>query len=387
MAATPLITFKAGRCELEGRKVKPDPTPGYVYLYSEDDLLHFCWRPRSAPSTEPDMDLIMFPTDGQFFPLVKEQGTDDLNSPTNGRIFVLKFTSSGQRHFFWMQSKTQSKSGELSWFSNRDQRLGQIVDALLQGEDVDVEGEVEDLRRAGGDAGPDGDADAMEVDGGPSLERREPGGAGQDATGGDPREEGSASREGGADGGRASSSSAPQDTNAIVQNFLNSLNGGKHGGGQPQQVEKPFTTLPDLLPSTTTTAYIAKASPQQIDHLCTLLPPELLLLAQESASSSMAAETNPATAQAAIETLSQSQKKDILNRVLRSPQLQQSLGSLTVALRDGGLPMIGEALGLKVENGGLIRGGSMPLGGGDAVEAFVKGVKKTAAEEENSARK
>lgn len=203
MAATPLITFKAGRCELDGRKVKPDPTPGYVYLYSEDDLLHFCWRPRSAPATEPEMDLIMFPQDGQFFPLVKEQGTDNLNSPTNGRIFVLKFTSSGQRHFFWMQSKTQSRSGELSWFSNRDQRLGQIVDALLQGEDVDVEGEVEDLQRGGGDAGPDGDADAMEVDGGPLLERQGSGGAGQDATGGDPREEGEASREGGADGGRA----------------------------------------------------------------------------------------------------------------------------------------------------------------------------------------
>ena len=52
-----------------------------------------------------------------------------------------------------------------------------------------------------------------------------------------------------------------------------------------------------------------------------------------------------------------------------------------MALRDGGLPMIGEALGLKVANGGLIRGGSMPLGGGDAVQAFVEGVKRTVEEE------
>lgn len=44
--------------------------------------------------------------------------------------------------------------------------------------------------------------------------------------------------------------------------------------------------------------------------------------------------------------------------------------------------MIGEALGLKVENGGLIRGGSMPLGGGEAVEAFVKGVKDSSADKE-----
>ena len=78
------------------------------------------------------------------------------------------------------------------------------------------------------------------------------------------------------------------------------------------------------------------------------------------------------------------QKKDLLNRVLRSPQLQQSLGSLTVALRDGGLPMIGDALGLKVQHGGMIRGGSVPLGGGEAVEAFVDGVKRTVEEEEKT---
>lgn len=183
-------------------------------------------------------------------------------------------------------------------------------------------------------------------------------------------------------GSAGSSSSAPQDTNAVVQNFLNSLKGSSMSGGQQsQQQEQPFTTLPDLLPASTTTAYISSASPQQIDTLCSYLPPDLFVLAQESSSSDSAAEATSATAQAAIETLSQDQKKSILNKVLRSPQLQQSLGSLTVALRDGGLPMIGEALGLKVENGGLIKHGSVPLGGSQAVEAFVEGVKKTAEEE------
>lgn len=42
--------------------------------------------------------------------------------------------------------------------------------------------------------------------------------------------------------------------------------------------------------------------------------------------------------------------------------------------------MIGDALGLNVANGGHIRGGSMPLGGGQAVEAFVEGVKRTVEE-------
>ena len=42
--------------------------------------------------------------------------------------------------------------------------------------------------------------------------------------------------------------------------------------------------------------------------------------------------------------------------------------------------MIGEALGLKVENGGSVKGGSVPLGGGEAVEAFVEGVRRGVGE-------
>jgi hypothetical protein len=53
-----------------------------------------------------------------------------------------------------------------------------------------------------------------------------------------------------------------------------------------------------------------------------------------------------------------------------------------VALRDGGLPSIADALAIRVENGGYMRGGSMPLGGGEAVEAFVEGVRKTVEETE-----
>lgn len=200
---TPLITFKAGLCNLSGKTVTPDPRSGYIYLYQDDeDLMHFCWRERSKPVTDADLDLIIFPSDGHFYPHVKEQGAEELHSPTNGRIFVLKFMSSQDKHYFWMQSKSQSRQGEHSWFSERDQRIGQIVDQILQGDDVDVAAEIDQFR-GGGNAGTDGDADAMEVDQDRSLGRQESGGAGQDAGNGDPREEGEASREGGADGGRA----------------------------------------------------------------------------------------------------------------------------------------------------------------------------------------
>lgn len=81
--------------------------------------------------------------------------------------------------------------------------MGQIVEALLQGDDVDVQGEIEDMARGGG-GDDDAGGDLMDLDGGPDQSRQESGGgAGQGATGGDPRVEGESSREGGADGGRA----------------------------------------------------------------------------------------------------------------------------------------------------------------------------------------
>ena len=79
-------------------------------------------------------------------------------------------------------------------------------------------------------------------------------------------------------------------------------------------------------------------------------------------------------------SMSTEQKKDIVTKVLRSPQFVQSLASLTAALRDGGLPMISDALSIKVANGGYVQGGTVPLGGGNAVEAFLEGFKRAADE-------
>lgn len=198
MAGAPIITFKAGRCTFNQRKVSAVPTPGYIYMYSEDDLLHFCWRPRTAPSTEPELDLIMFPQDGTFRPLIREESDDDMWSPTNGRIFELSFVSSSQRHFFWMQAKSQAADGDPSWFSHRDQRLGSIIDSLLQGEEVDVQDEIDALiRREDGRDDDDEEGDGMDVDQEPASAQRGSGGAGQGAAGGN------TSRQGGASGGRA----------------------------------------------------------------------------------------------------------------------------------------------------------------------------------------
>ncbi|KAE8453793.1 hypothetical protein EG329_009305 [Mollisiaceae sp. DMI_Dod_QoI] len=385
MSISPIITFKAGRCDLDTSsrpyKVKPLPTPGYIYLYSEDELVHFCWRERSKPMNDEDnLDLVMFPTDGHFEPYEYKTSTQP-TSKTNGRIFALKFSSSSQRHLFWMQSSPQGPNGDASWFSPRDLKIGQIVDTLLQGEEVNVSEEIAQVRGSGNGGNDDEDETMEDVEGHGDSSEHHPGGsggAGPDATGGDVREEGSSAREGGADGGRAAGS-GPTDAATVVQNFLNSLKGGQ--GMQQQAQGQIYTTLPDLLPTSITVPSIEATTPAQIDNLLSYLPPTVLLLAQESASAiDGMVEPNAETASAALEALSLDQKKAILKRVLRSPQFHQSLGSLTMAIRDGGLPSIADALGVKLQHGGLVRGGSVPLGGGDAVEAFIEGMRKTVEE-------
>ena len=171
------------------------------------------------------------------------------------------------------------------------------------------------------------------------------------------------------------------DATAAVQSFLQSLRDNQNLQSQVLQSQNQqaqgqiYTTLPELLPSTTTVPIIDHADETFVDNLLSHLPPILLLLSQQ-AEEVLPVDPTAETAKAALEALNLDQKKEILRKVLRSPQFSQSLGSLTQALRDGGLPTISEALHVPVSQGGYIKQGSgVPMGGGDAVEAFVEGIK------------
>ncbi|POS84253.1 hypothetical protein EPUL_001882, partial [Erysiphe pulchra] len=404
MASNPLITFKAGSCEIDQStkpyKVVPNPNSGYIYLYMEENLIHFCWRERSKPlDHEDNLDLVMLPTDCHFLPY--EPSTSEPNTKTNGRIFILKFSSSFQRYAFWMQSKPEIPTNP-SHFSERDLKIGRVVDKLLQGQDVNIPAEIAAIKNSGGD-NDDEDEPMEDVEGHgnfPIHRDGSSGGAGPGATGGDIRREGASSREGGADGGRAKeiyfffltdrkkfaddvTSDGYESTNtaSIVQNFLNSLK-GEQNVATHQTIGTLSLSLHSLLQSSITIPIIDSFNPVQIDKLLSHLPLAILLIAQELDETQGSfdtdnVETNDARSSLAIKALSLDCKKSILKRVIRSPQFNQSLWSLTIAIQKGGLPNIAEALQIKVLNSGFVEGGTVPLAGGTAIEAFLDGIKTT----------
>lgn len=152
---------------------------------------------------------------------------------------------------------------------------------------------------------------------------------------------------------------------------------------QPQAHGESFTTLLDLLWPSHTIPTVKNAPEELIDALCAQLPATPFLLEAEVEDVDQI-DPNSETAQMAMQTLDQEQKVDVLERILRAPQLRAALGSLTEALRTGALPTVSQALKIDVENGGFMRGGAMPLGGGDAVRAFLEGVKKSVEKEDKS---
>lgn len=165
--------------------------------------MHFCWRPRSASMNQPELELIMFPADGRFTPY-QPSPKESTSSRINGRVFVLRFQSSRQRHFFWLQSRSQHPHGDPTWFSPRDLALGRFVDRLLQGDEVNVQEEIASISNNQGGNPDDDDPTSRMEDVRSEGQAGAPGhnSAGSPLTG-DPGDEGKGSRDGGADGGRA----------------------------------------------------------------------------------------------------------------------------------------------------------------------------------------
>lgn len=155
----------------------------------------------------------------------------------------------------------------------------------------------------------------------------------------------------------------------------------KGGSGQQQQGGGDFPTLLDLLWPTTTRPIIEGASDELIDALAAQLPTTPFLLEAEVEDVDQI-DPNGEEAQMVVQTMGQAEKREVVQQILRAPQLRAALGSLTEALKTGALPTVAQALNIDVEHGGYMRGGAMPLGGGDAVRTFLEGVKRTVENED-----
>jgi len=90
-----LYSVKAGRAirRANTNSVDPQEAKGLISVSTgADGLLHFFWKNRTTQVIE--IDLITFPGEATVARVGGVQG---------GRIFVLKFSSSDHRHFFWLQ--------------------------------------------------------------------------------------------------------------------------------------------------------------------------------------------------------------------------------------------------------------------------------------------
>lgn len=87
------VEFKAGKCEWSGRMVTPDKRKGKIVLMTaeEDGMMRFQWHDREK--SELAIDLIV----------INDAYLEKIDKCKDGRVYVLRFTSSDKKLLFWMQ--------------------------------------------------------------------------------------------------------------------------------------------------------------------------------------------------------------------------------------------------------------------------------------------
>ncbi|KAI0030419.1 proteasome complex subunit Rpn13 ubiquitin receptor-domain-containing protein [Vararia minispora EC-137] len=108
-----VLAFKAGRAFRRGETnwVDASPEKGALCIDREDEMLRLLWKTRADGDLGEE--LILFPGDATFTRVTQAD---------QGRVYVLKFSSSSARHFFYMQDTS----------SSRDEEFTEHVNALLQ---------------------------------------------------------------------------------------------------------------------------------------------------------------------------------------------------------------------------------------------------------------
>ncbi|KAJ1310103.1 hypothetical protein OPQ81_006851 [Rhizoctonia solani] len=110
---TQLFRIKAGRAfRREGTNfIDSESTRGTLSLETDDDLLYLRWRARDGDtSTKEDLELVIFPSDAKL---------EKISSDPSIRMYVLKFQSSDQIYFFWLQDPDGSQDASSIEIINR----------------------------------------------------------------------------------------------------------------------------------------------------------------------------------------------------------------------------------------------------------------------------
>ncbi|RKP18692.1 hypothetical protein ROZALSC1DRAFT_29638, partial [Rozella allomycis CSF55] len=117
---TVLLQYKAGICKYENNIVTSDPRKGFLIIeQDEESLIHLVWKERNKEQKE--LDLLLFPQDACLFKVPQ---------CTTGRVWLLKFQTSNQKNFFWIQEplvdkdeETFTKINELIVEDNKDNEI------------------------------------------------------------------------------------------------------------------------------------------------------------------------------------------------------------------------------------------------------------------------
>ncbi|CAO3600249.1 unnamed protein product [Absidia cylindrospora] len=141
-----LVECNAGKCIRENNTIKPDLRKGVIYMdQSDDQLMHFYWKERK--SAEPEEDLIIFPDEADMI---------RVDECTTGRVYLLKFKSSDQKLFFWMQNKNDEKDDECIAKINRLINDPQsAMDEDRSSNRMDLANDSQDLMQILGESGQD----------------------------------------------------------------------------------------------------------------------------------------------------------------------------------------------------------------------------------------
>jgi len=140
------VEFRAGRMDWDGRMVTPDKRKGKVILFTSEDeqLTHFQWYDREQK--EFALDLIVI-SDAYF---------ERVEKCTTGRVYLLRFTSSDKKLFFWMQEPDEGGDVDLI------KKFNEAVGAKIP--EKGVGGASQAAAAAGGTAAPEAAAAGGEVD-------------------------------------------------------------------------------------------------------------------------------------------------------------------------------------------------------------------------------